>query len=53
MMKNWLFKVARTVGTIVATKAWRGLDGLQKKSVFWNLLSATALEDHPIIQGVL
>ena len=38
-MEIWPFEVVGALGTTVATKAWRRLDGLSKKNMSWNLVS--------------
>ena len=47
-MEMWLFQVVKALEIIVATKAWKRLDGFLKKNVSWNLVSVTILKGHLI-----
>ena len=44
----WPFEAARKLRTVALANAWKGFNGLPKKSMFWKLLSAIALKGHLI-----
>ena len=46
MIEKWLFEALEALGTTTTAKVSRRLDGLQKKSVSWNLVSAIASKGH-------